>query len=77
VDFLVAAVFNYPTFAESYKVAALDAVNRLEAIPSAAPDPEAARPGGALADVPGGGAGLGGHSEPEAAEATGDAGGSS
>jgi NAD(P) transhydrogenase len=29
VDFLVAAVFNYPTFAESYKVAALDAVNRL------------------------------------------------
>ena len=29
VDFLVSAVFNYPTFAESYKVAALDAVNRL------------------------------------------------
>jgi NAD(P) transhydrogenase len=29
VDFLVAAVFNYPTFAESYKVAALDAINRL------------------------------------------------
>ena len=30
-DFLVSAVFNYPTFAESYKVAALDAVNRIEA----------------------------------------------
>ncbi len=29
VDFLVQAVFNYPTFAESYKVAALDAVNRM------------------------------------------------
>jgi len=29
VDFLVSAVFNYPTFAESYKVAALDAINRM------------------------------------------------
>ncbi len=29
VDFLVRAVFNYPTFAEAYKVAALDAVNRM------------------------------------------------
>jgi NAD(P) transhydrogenase len=28
-DFLVQAVFNYPTFAESYKIAALDALNRL------------------------------------------------
>ena len=28
LDFLVTAVFNYPTFAESYKVAALDADNR-------------------------------------------------
>jgi NAD(P) transhydrogenase len=27
-DFLVSAVFNYPTFAESYKIAALDALNR-------------------------------------------------
>ena len=26
------AVFNYPTFAESYKVAALDAVNRISAM---------------------------------------------
>jgi NAD(P) transhydrogenase len=32
VDFLVTAVFNYPTFAESYKVAALDAVNRIRAM---------------------------------------------
>jgi NAD(P) transhydrogenase len=30
VDFLVSAVFNYPTFAEAYKVAALDAVNRMD-----------------------------------------------
>jgi NAD(P) transhydrogenase len=29
VDFLVSAVFNYPTFAESYKIAALDALNRI------------------------------------------------
>jgi NAD(P) transhydrogenase len=29
VDYLVNAVFNYPTLAEAYKVAALDAVNRL------------------------------------------------
>jgi len=32
VDFLVTAVFNYPTFAESYKVAALDAINRIRAM---------------------------------------------
>jgi NAD(P) transhydrogenase len=29
---LVAAVFNYPTLAEAYKVAALDAVNKLRAV---------------------------------------------
>ena len=33
VDFLVSAVFNYPTFAEAYKVAALDAVNRIGLTP--------------------------------------------
>jgi NAD(P) transhydrogenase len=32
VDYLVEAVFNYPTLAESYKVAALDARNRLTAV---------------------------------------------
>ena len=32
VDYLVDAVFNYPTLAESYKVAALDARNRLNAV---------------------------------------------
>ena len=32
VDYLVDAVFNYPTLAESYKVAALDAWNRLMAL---------------------------------------------
>src|SRR4051812_10581907 len=34
IDFLVTAVFNYPTFAESYKVAALDAANRIRAMGS-------------------------------------------
>jgi NAD(P) transhydrogenase len=34
IDFLVTAVFNYPTFAESYKVAALDADNRIKAMKS-------------------------------------------
>ncbi len=32
IDHLVDAVFNYPTLAESYKVAALDAKNRLTAV---------------------------------------------
>jgi NAD(P) transhydrogenase len=32
VDYLVDAVFNYPTLAESYKVAALDARNRLNLV---------------------------------------------
>jgi NAD(P) transhydrogenase len=32
VDFLVESVFNYPTLAEAYKVAALDALNKLSAV---------------------------------------------
>jgi NAD(P) transhydrogenase len=32
VDYLVDTVFNYPTLAESYKVAALDAMNKLQAL---------------------------------------------
>jgi NAD(P) transhydrogenase len=32
IDFLVETVFNYPTLAEAYKVAALDAVNKLRAV---------------------------------------------
>lgn len=32
IDYLVDSVFNYPTFAEAYKVAALDALNKLRAI---------------------------------------------
>jgi NAD(P) transhydrogenase len=32
IDYLVDSVFNYPTLAESYKVAALDARNRLMAV---------------------------------------------
>ncbi len=35
LDFLVTAVFNYPTFAESYKVAALDAANRIRGMSAA------------------------------------------
>jgi NAD(P) transhydrogenase len=35
LDFLVTAVFNYPTFAESYKVAALDAANRIRGMRAA------------------------------------------
>jgi NAD(P) transhydrogenase len=34
VDYLVDAVFNYPTLAESYKVAALDATNKMRHIAS-------------------------------------------
>ncbi len=29
IDYLIDTVFNYPTYAEAYKVAALDAMNRL------------------------------------------------
>ncbi|MCP9977617.1 hypothetical protein [Actinomadura madurae] len=32
IDYLVNAVFNYPTLAESYKVAALDAMNKMRHI---------------------------------------------
>ena len=32
IDFLVDSVFNYPTLAEAYKVAALDALNKLRAV---------------------------------------------
>ena len=32
IDYLVDTVFNYPTLAESYKVAALDASNRIRAV---------------------------------------------
>jgi NAD(P) transhydrogenase len=32
IDYLVDAVFNYPTLAEAYKVAALDATNKMRQI---------------------------------------------
>ena len=32
IDYLVDAVFNYPTLAEAYKVAALDAMNKMRQI---------------------------------------------
>ena len=31
-SYLVDAVFNYPTLAEAYKVAALDAANKMRAV---------------------------------------------
>jgi NAD(P) transhydrogenase len=34
LDYLVNAVFNYPTLSETYKVAALDAVNKMRAVAS-------------------------------------------
>ncbi len=41
VDYLVNAVFNYPTLAEAYKVAALDVTNKLRAIQAVRHAPEA------------------------------------
>ena len=38
VDYLVNAVFNYPTLAEAYRVAALDAANRLRQLSRVAPN---------------------------------------
>jgi NAD(P) transhydrogenase len=32
LDYLVSAVFNYPTLSEAYKVAALDAINKMRAV---------------------------------------------
>ena len=32
IDYLVDAVFNYPTFSEAYKVAALDVTNKMRAL---------------------------------------------
>jgi NAD(P) transhydrogenase len=32
LEYLVDAVFNYPTFAEAYKVAALDAMNKIRTL---------------------------------------------
>ena len=32
IDYLIDAVFNYPTFSEAYKVAALDVMNKLRAV---------------------------------------------
>jgi NAD(P) transhydrogenase len=37
IDYLVEAVFNVPTFTDVYKVAALDAANRLDEIPRSRP----------------------------------------
>ena len=37
VDYLVETVFNYPTLAEAYKVAALDAANKLREVSALTP----------------------------------------
>lgn len=39
IDYFVDAVFNYPTFAECYKVAALDGYNKVGPPPGGAPPP--------------------------------------
>jgi NAD(P) transhydrogenase len=44
VDYLVDAVFNYPTLAEAYKVAALDAANKLHAVSALSGQPVQALP---------------------------------
>jgi NAD(P) transhydrogenase len=41
VDYLVDAVFNYPTFSDAYKIAALDAANKLHDIQADRPFPRA------------------------------------
>ena len=41
VDYLVNAVFNYPTFSDAYKIAALDAANRLNELEEDQPFPRA------------------------------------
>jgi NAD(P) transhydrogenase len=41
LDYLVNAVFNYPTLAEAYKVAALDALNRIRRVATAGTPPPA------------------------------------
>lgn len=43
LDYFVGNVFNYPTLAECYKVAALDGFNKLRDLGAAAPAPPAAR----------------------------------
>ena len=50
IDFLVGSIFNYPTFAESYRVAALDAANRIDAVDAAAVHPTR-QPGGTHVDA--------------------------
>ena len=39
IDYFVDSVFNYPTLAECYKVAALDGINRLRAVPHPVEEP--------------------------------------
>ena len=56
IDYLVDAVFNYPTLAESYKVAALDATNKMRQIERfAGVRRSAAAAGPAAAAAPAGG----------------------
>ena len=33
VDYFVSQVFNYPTFAEGYRVAALNGLNKIKRVP--------------------------------------------
>jgi NAD(P) transhydrogenase len=49
LDYFVENVFNYPTLAEAYKIAALDAWNRMPRVAEVVP---AFAPEGLLSDVP-------------------------
>ena len=44
VDYFVESVFNYPTLAECYKVAALDGINRIRVVSEPAEAVEAEKP---------------------------------
>ena len=44
IDYFIESVFNYPTLAECYKVAALDGINRCRSIREFAPEPRRSPP---------------------------------
>jgi NAD(P) transhydrogenase len=47
IDYFIESVFNYPTLAECYKVAALDGINRVRTASAAPEDNEESPPGNA------------------------------
>ena len=51
IDYFVESVFNYPTLAECYKVAALDGINRVKPAVNLSPTTEAEEPAGPAKDA--------------------------